>query len=218
VTLLFPSPTLRSASAWHGLRIGLLGGSFNPPHEGHLHISEVALRTLGLDCVWWLVSPQNPLKKPDDTADYGRRYDWCSALIGHNPRIVLSDLERQIGTNRTFDTLRLLLPRFPQTEFIWLAGFDNALSFHRWHRWRDILGLVATGFVARPPALQMVRKVPLRLDFGQQHITLKTAARPVLTPRTTYWITSQPMNAASSTRLRQIGSENNLFAQTAAEA
>jgi len=132
-----------------GLKIGLLGGSFNPAHEGHLHVSELALKQLGLDYVWWLVAPQNPLKPVCGMAPLPQRLAYAAEKFEHNPRIVVVDLERTIGTRYTIDTLRALKRRFPQVHFVWLMGSDNLESFRRWRRWPDIVRSVPIAIVMR---------------------------------------------------------------------
>lgn len=121
--------------------IGLLGGSFNPAHEGHLHISMWALKALGLDEVWWLVSPQNPLKSSVEMAGLDRRLAHAQKIACH-PRIKISAVERDFGSRYTVDTLEILKSHFPRTKFIWLMGADNLRQFHHWQRWRDIEKLV----------------------------------------------------------------------------
>lgn len=209
---LFPPPGLLDSTRWRGLRIGLLGGSFNPAHEGHVHISRIALRALCLDCVWWLVSPQNPFKSARHMAPYTARLEQCRALTADSPWIVVSGLEQSLGTVRTRDTLSRMLPRFPGTSFVWVTGFDNALDFHRWHRWRDILNMVSTAHVARPPALQLVQNGPLRQLSGQAHIIAPKPGVWPLEPRTTFWLLDSRLNGLSSTQLRQNGSAKKLFA------
>ena len=114
-----------------GLKIGLLGGSFNPAHCGHLHVSEVALKRLDLDYVWWLVSPQNPLKSTIGMAPLENRLKWC-ADEALNPRIRVIDIESELGTRYTIDTLAALKRRFADVKFIWLMGSDNLKNFRRW--------------------------------------------------------------------------------------
>jgi nicotinate-nucleotide adenylyltransferase len=132
-----------------GLRIGLLGGSFNPPHEGHFHISAEALKRLGVDYVWWLVTPQNPLKPSAGTAPLHDRISDAAALARH-PRIIVMDIERVLGTRYTVDTLRALRRRFPQLRFIWLMGSDSLENFRRWHRWTDIVTQMPVAAFMRP--------------------------------------------------------------------
>ncbi len=121
-------------------RIGLLGGSFNPAHEGHLHVSIQALRRLRLDEIWWLVSPQNPLKPPAEMAPLERRMETARRLVRH-PRIRVLDLEARLGTRYTVETLERLV-RLPGHRFVWLIGADNLAQFPGWRRWRRIFQLV----------------------------------------------------------------------------
>ena len=132
-----------------GLRIGLLGGSFNPAHEGHLYVSEVALKRLGLDYVWWLVTPQNPLKSANALLPFEARMKQARAMAVH-PRIVVVDIERALGTHYSIDTLTRLRRRFREVEFVWLMGSDNLEIFHRWRRWQEIARLVPIAVVQRP--------------------------------------------------------------------
>lgn len=124
------------------MKIGLLGGSFNPAHIGHLHISKIALRKLNLNQVWWLVSPQNPLKKKDDMMDFGLRLDNAQAVAGNNPKIKVKTIEMEMGTRYTIDTLRRLKLKYPDYEFVWLMGADNLIQFPQWKKWREIIRLV----------------------------------------------------------------------------
>src|SRR5947209_6402211 len=133
-----------------GLRIGLFGGSFNPAHEGHLHVSEVALKRLGLDYVWWLVSPQNPLKSVAGTAPLQQRIASARKTAGNHPRLRISDIETQMGTRYTIDTIRRLKARFPNIRFVWLMGSDNLLTFHRWRGWLRLANEVPIAIVIRP--------------------------------------------------------------------
>lgn len=135
-----------------GLRIGLLGGSFNPAHDGHVHVSEVALKRLGLDYVWWLVSPQNPLKAKGDMAPLERRMASARATAGRSPRLRVTDIEAQLGTRYTIDTVMRLKTRFPGVHFVWLMGSDNLLSFHRWRDWKRLAESVPIAIVLRPGA------------------------------------------------------------------
>lgn len=130
-----------------GLRIGLLGGSFDPPHAGHLHISRQALTRFGLDQVWWLVSPGNPIKALAP-AEFARRMAACRAML-HHPRIVVSGLEAQFDTRHTADTLTHLLAHYPAVRFVWLMGADNLAQFHLWENWRSIIGRVPLGVLGR---------------------------------------------------------------------
>ena len=131
------------------LRIGLLGGSFNPAHQGHLAISLQALKRLHLDRVWWLVSPQNPLKPADETADLEKRLAGARAMDNH-PRLVVSDLEREIGTRYSVDTIGWLRRR-RRDRFVWLIGADNLLQLPQWRRWRRLVRMVPIAVFDREP-------------------------------------------------------------------
>ncbi len=130
-------------------RIGLLGGSFNPAHGAHRHISLVALEQLQLDEVWWLVSPLNPLKSADGMAALEARVARAEDVSRH-PRIKVSALEAELGTRFAVDTAAALKRRYPQHRFIWLAGSDIVAELHRWRRWRDFLRALPLAVVPRP--------------------------------------------------------------------
>ncbi|MEE8333614.1 MAG: nicotinic acid mononucleotide adenylyltransferase, partial [Alphaproteobacteria bacterium] len=124
-----------------GRRVGLLGGSFNPAHEGHLHVSRLAIARLGLDAVWWLVSPQNPLKGEDGMAPRATRMAGARRAA-RDPRIFVSDIEARTGTRYTADILRLMINAFPRRRFVWLMGADNMVQLPLWRDWRAIPHLV----------------------------------------------------------------------------
>jgi len=128
----------------------LLGGSFNPAHRGHLHVSREALRRLALDEVWWLVSPQNPLKPVDGMAPFDTRMASARSVARQEPRIKVTDLESRLGTRYTADTLKVLRQRFPKTRFVWLMGADNLAQIGRWDRWEQIFAAVPIAVIARP--------------------------------------------------------------------
>ena len=131
-------------------RIGLLGGSFNPAHSGHRHISLQAMRALGLDELWWLVSPGNPLKEgAKDMAPFAARFASAEHLARHS-RIRVSDFEQREGTRFTIDTVRRLKRRYPQHRFIWLLGSDTLPNFHLWRDWRDLGREVPIAVIRRP--------------------------------------------------------------------
>ena len=120
-----------------GMVVGLLGGSFDPAHAGHVHITREALKRFGLDRVWWLVSPQNPLKRTADMAPLGERLAGARAL-SPDRRVVATAIESDLGTRYTADTLDALARSFPRTRFVWLMGADNLGQIPRWQRWTDI--------------------------------------------------------------------------------
>ncbi|WP_341863938.1 nicotinate-nucleotide adenylyltransferase [Gymnodinialimonas sp. 57CJ19] len=131
-----------------GQTIGLFGGSFDPPHKGHVHVSREALKRFGLDRVWWLVSPGNPLKARGP-APLPRRMAAARDLVTH-PRVEVTDIEAKLGTRYTAETLKELCRLYPGVRFVWLMGADNLAQFHRWQQWEWIMGNVPVGVLARP--------------------------------------------------------------------
>ena len=132
-------------------RIGLLGGSFNPAHRGHLHLSLTALQRLDLDEVWWLVSPQNPLKPVAGMAPFAARLDQARQVAAGHKRIRVTDLENRLGgSHYTADTLKALRRRFPRLRFVWLMGGDNLVQIRHWERWAEIFRTVPIAVFDRP--------------------------------------------------------------------
>jgi len=156
-----------------GPRTGLLGGSFNPAHGGHRRISLFALEALGLDEVWWLVSPGNPLKPKEGMAPLHARYASAVKMARRAP-IRVTAIERELGTRYTIDTLEALQSRYPKREFVWLMGSDNLVTFHRWKAWRRIARRLPIAVIARPgyematvasPAAALLRR--FRMDAAR---------------------------------------------------
>ena len=131
-----------------GQVIGLLGGSFDPAHQGHAHITREALKRFGLDRVWWLVSPGNPLKE-NGPAPLERRMAQARSVMQH-PRVEVTDIEAHLGTRYTAQTLARLRGLYPQVRFVWLMGADNLAQLHHWQNWRQIMETVPVGVLARP--------------------------------------------------------------------
>ncbi|MFA5592046.1 MAG: nicotinate (nicotinamide) nucleotide adenylyltransferase [Micavibrio sp.] len=181
------SPSLLDGAEWSGLRVGLLGGSFNPAHEGHRHIALLALDHYGLDYIWWLVTPQNPLKDTTDMAPYEERFASAQRLIGNHPKMIATHLERDLGTNYTYETVKTLKQHFPQTEFMFICGMDNALIFHKWDKWEDLLDLIPITFIDRPRAIDIVEEAPLK---QVKHKNL-------------FWLHGKEMMDISSTEIRK---------------
>ncbi len=134
----------------NGMRIGLLGGSFNPPHVAHRAISLFAIKRLKLDRVWWLVTPGNPLKDNGGLPDLDERAE-AARKMADDPRIDVSCLESVIGTRYTVDTISYLRRRASGLRFVWIMGADNLAQFHRWQNWRRIASQVPIAVIDRPP-------------------------------------------------------------------
>jgi nicotinate-nucleotide adenylyltransferase len=173
------------------LTIGLLGGSFNPAHEGHLYVSETARKALGLSAVWWLVTPGNPLKRASDLAELNFRTTVARRLAGS--RAIVTDIESRLGTRFTVDTARALKRRFPGTRFVWLMGSDNLARFGRWKNWAELARLVPIVVVRRPGTALDTLKSPLIRRFGQAR---RLGAAPSVL------LLDGPRNTQSSTIIR----------------
>ena len=132
-----------------GMRIGLFGGTFDPPHQAHLDATLLAMKRLKLDRVWWLVTPGNPLKNTSGLAPLAERLAAARALTNH-PRIDVTGLEAVINTRYSYDTISWLLKRCPRVQFVWIMGADNLRHFHRWQKWRGIAELLPMVVVDRP--------------------------------------------------------------------
>ncbi|QFS84056.1 Nicotinate-nucleotide adenylyltransferase [Roseivivax sp. THAF40] len=181
-------------------RIGLLGGSFDPPHAGHVHLSREAMKRFGLDRLIWLVSPGNPLKA-NGPAPLADRVQAARALIAH-PRILVSDIEARLGTRYTADTLAALQGLFPRVAFTWLMGADNLAQFHRWDRWREIAGTVPMGVLARPGSRMAALNSPAARALHAARLPAH-AARALPGAHAPAWcFLNMPMSPLSSTALR----------------
>lgn len=140
---------LRMPFTQRGQRVGLFGGSFNPPHEGHVHVCEQALRKLELDQIWWLVTPGNPLKNNSNLAPLPDRLAACEAITP-DPRMKITACEAVLPTRYTADTIAHIIQRNVNVRFVWIMGADNLGQFHLWERWRDIAKLLPIAVIDRP--------------------------------------------------------------------
>jgi nicotinate-nucleotide adenylyltransferase len=192
-----------TAQTTRGKRIGLLGGSFDPAHQGHVHITREALKRFDLQEVWWLVSPGNPLKERGP-APMAERIKRAQDVMQH-PRVYVSGIEAELKTRYTAETLRALQQRFPFAQFTWLMGADNLAQFHLWKDWQEIMQSVPIGVLARPgeriegrtaPAAQIYRHALLK---GRHSQRLSYAKAPA------WSFINVPMRDISSTALRARG-------------
>ncbi len=187
--------------ARRGMVVGLLGGSFDPAHEGHVHLTREAIKRMGLDRVWWLVTPGNPLKARQP-APMAERVARAKAIMP-DPSVVITDLEQRLGTRATFDTISALQAMYPGVHFVWLMGADNLVQFHKWNRWRDILRAVPVAVLARPGA-----GIAARTSVAARAFRVHRVARGegLGDKRPPAWVfVNMPMNAASSSAIRARG-------------
>jgi len=190
-----------------GRRIGILGGSFNPAHEGHRQASLEALRRLGLDQVWWLVSPQNPLKREAGMAPLAERLAGARRIARH-PRILVTDIESLLGTRYTADTLRALVDRLRRRRFVWLMGADNLIQIVRWEDWSRIFHTLPVAVLARPTYSLRASSAKAAQRFRRRRLP-EARARHLPEQRTPAWaflhIRLSPLSATDIRQRRSTG-------------
>lgn len=179
-----------------------MGGSFNPPHAGHVQITRIAIARLGLDRVWWLVTPGNPLKTNGDLPSLAERIAACRQLVT-NPKVVVTGFEAELGTAYTAATVEFLARRYPATRFVWLMGADNLASFHRWHRWRDIAGCLPIAVIDRPGWRMRALASATARSLAASRLPEQVARRLAETRPPAWTLLSGPLSTLSSTALRQ---------------
>lgn len=194
----------RPPHAEPGQAIGLLGGSFNPPHVAHRQISEIALKRLGLDKVWWLVSPGNPLKARADLASLDERLRLCREMA-HNPHIEITGFEAELPTPYTASTLAFLRARNPLVHYVWIMGADNLATFHLWQRWREILALVPIAVVNRPGWRLKAMASPAARAFARSRRPESEAPMLARMPPPAWAFLTGPLSPVSSTAIRAKG-------------
>ena len=187
-----------------GQRIGLLGGSFNPPHEGHLLVSRLALRRLGLDRLWWLVTPGNPLKQIAGLPTLSMRIAAARA-IARDPRIAVTGFEAEIGARFTHDLIAWLVRRAPGVHFVWIMGADNLRQFHLWRRWRDIAELAPIAVVDRPGSTLSALNSHAGAALAPFRVPERDSARFAQRRPPAFIFLHGPRSALSSTAIRRVG-------------
>ncbi len=190
--------------ATSGLRVGLLGGSFDPPHAGHLHITKWAIKEFGLDKVWWLVSPGNPLKQKGP-ASIERRMKASENLTEDHPKIVVTDLESRLGTRYTAETLDRLQELYYDVRFVWLMGADNLAQFHKWDRWDEIMHKMPIGVLARPEEQLAAGCSPAARRFRHARLSARRSTALPFREAPCWSLLTGPMVDISSTEIRQSG-------------
>ena len=187
-----------------GLTVGLLGGSFDPPHAAHVHITQEALRAFGLDRAWWLVSPGNPLKARGP-APIAARMEAARAIMQH-PRVTVTDIECRLGTRVTAETLAALREVYPGVRFVWLMGADNLASLHHWQAWRWIIETVPIGVFARPGQQLSAGLSPAARLYHRRRLPPQAAPLLGRGGGPARWVLlTGPMSATSSSAIRGRG-------------
>jgi len=198
-----PSGLARLPRVAAGMRIGLYGGSFNPAHAGHRHVSLMALKRLGLDRIWWIVTPGNPLKDTGELATTIMRVEEARQ-VADDPRIDVTAFEEEIGARYTVDTLAYLKRRYPNVRFVWIMGADNLASFHRWRDWQRIARMMPIAVIDRPGWTLKAARSKSAAALADSRIDEADAkALPGLKPPA--WIFLHgPRSHLSSTQLRRL--------------
>lgn len=186
-----------------GQVIGLLGGSFDPAHEGHAHITRVALRRFGLDRVWWLVSPGNPLKERGP-APLDLRIERARKVI-NDPRVIVTGIEERLGTRYTAETIAALQKRYRGVRFVWLMGADNLSQFDRWQNWEQIANSVPIGVVARPEYGVKARTSKMARMFRGAQLDPRASTVLGYYNAPAWCYVNHPLSHASSTAIRDKG-------------
>ena len=186
-----------------GMTVGLLGGSFDPAHVGHVHITREALKAFRLDRVWWLISPGNPLKA-NGPAPLADRLARARAVMDH-PRVIITDLEVRLGTRYTADTLLRLMAIYPGVRFVWLMGADNLASLHRWDRWDWIMDHVPVGVLARPGSGLAAAMSRAAERYASDRVPPRAAAGLAWRRAPAWCFVTGPQMAISSSELRANG-------------
>ena len=183
-----------------GQRVGLLGGSFDPAHEGHVRLTEEALKRFGLDRVWWLVTPGNPLKARGP-APLAQRIAEARRVMD-DPRVSVTGIEAQLKTRKTVDTIAALQRCYPEVRFTWLMGSDNLVQFPRWERWREIAAQVPIGVLARPGTRLKARVSKAAQILGEHRLPGSQAQLLGSMPPPAWVMVDMPLSNASSTAIR----------------
>ncbi|MDO6730806.1 nicotinate-nucleotide adenylyltransferase [Marinovum sp. 2_MG-2023] len=186
-----------------GQTIGLLGGSFDPPHQGHVNITRQALTRFGLDRVWWLVSPGNPLKE-HGPAPLDERMAAARKIMRH-PRVDISDFEAEAGTRYTAETLKALIQEYRGTNFVWLMGADNLIQLPKWQDWQQIVNSVPIGVLARPGDRIRARNSKAARVYAGARIRGRDSQKLGLSQAPAWCFINVPMSNESSSAIRARG-------------
>lgn len=196
-----PARYLRMPYVEKGMQVGLFGGSFNPPHAGHLLVADIALRRLRLDQLWWMVTPGNPLKSRRELAPLATRIALSEKLVS-NPRIKVTAFEAAHRLRFSADTIDLVRARNPGVEFVWIMGADSLRDFHRWERWRYIARSIPIAVIDRPGATLAFLSSVMAKTFDYARIDEDAAGRLAHARPPAWTFIHGPRSTLSSTALR----------------
>ena len=192
---------LRPPPAYPGMTVGLFGGTFDPPHAGHRNVSDMALKRLGLDRLWWLVTPGNPLKDRADMTKLKKRLKRVRKFVRH-PRVDVTGFEAALPNAYSAETIAFLVNRYPAVRFVWIMGADNLASFHRWHLWREILWTMPVAVFDRPGYRHAAMSAPAVVSFARYRVDESDAAGLWRYRAPAWMLLTLPLSPLSSTQLR----------------
>ncbi len=194
--------TLASLENFDGARIGLLGGSFNPAHEGHLEMSLFALERLKLDSVWWLVSPGNPLKKNQEMLGFFERFESAKKIAAAQEKIIVTQIENELGTRYAIDTIRALKKRWARTHFVWLMGEDNLQTFHLWRAWEDIMRELPIAIFKRSSYSDSRDRGEAAAKFAKAELPITATEHLVVSKPPAWVVLDNKLNPLSASQIR----------------
>ncbi|MGQ0455576.1 MAG: nicotinate-nucleotide adenylyltransferase [Hyphomicrobium sp.] len=192
---------MRPPLALPGQRVGIMGGTFNPPHDGHRIVAETAIKRLRLDQLWWVATPGNPLKEHDGLTPLDERLALMRRYA-HGPSMKLTGFERELGTPYTAATLSFLTTRYPGVRFVWVMGADNLATFDRWQHWRNIAATMPIAIVDRPGWRMNGLAGPAAAALAGHRIPERNAAALWRQPPPAWVFLTSRLSPLSSTTLR----------------
>jgi len=195
------SASLRMPHVEPGMAVGLFGGTFNPPHDGHLLVAELALRRMALDQVWWMVTPGNPLKHNDGLPPLADRIAWCERM-NEDPRVKITAFEARYNVQYTAQTLALVKARNPGVRFVWIMGADNLATFHHWQNWRGIAMTFPIAVIDRPGSTLSFLSSVMAKTFAHARIDESDAALLAHLRPPAWTFIHGPRSPLSSTAIR----------------
>ncbi|AQX20948.1 nicotinate-nucleotide adenylyltransferase [Bartonella sp. CDC_skunk] len=187
--------------------VGLFGGSFNPPHAGHLLVAKTAILRLRLNQLWWMITPGNPLKDCIQLPSLHKRMQLSSEFLNH-PKIRVTGFEKTIGSKISVDTISYILKRYRRVHFVWVMGADNLATFHYWHRWRDIMSMIPVAIIDRPLARMSALSSPMARTYCYSRVDERVSTLlPFMAPPAWIYLHG-PLSFQSSTKLRLEGNDS----------
>jgi len=192
-----------SNSSQNGKKIGLLGGSFNPAHDGHVQMSLFAMKRLKLDEIWWIVSPQNPLKSKENMDSFDSRLAFAKELVAPHKDIIVTDFESEIQSVHTIDTLRAIKAKESEIFFVWLMGKDNLSSVHLWKSWQDIFCLLPIAVFNRSGYSLACQRSQAEVLFAEAECPLASVEELAVSPPPVWVVLDNELNPTSATQIRK---------------